>query len=327
MSRTLIVDGTNLFIRSYSVDSTLDSNGTPIGGVGGTLKSLRLIIKSICPDKVIFVWDGPNGSLQKRRLFKEYKKGRRPRNIVGRHYAFKDEEEAKKNKIWQINLLQKIIQYLPICQIITEDIEADDAIGYIIHNSEFFEHHSNIIATCDKDFYQLVNKKTVIYNPIKKNILTSKIILENTGFHPNNWLFFKSINGDNSDNINGVKGFGEKTIAKLFPVEKENIILNPKIIQKFLKTEKDNKKKLRYQKLYDNIEIIYRNWKLMSLHDLLISEYVMNKISYQINNFKPTLNRAKFYVVLSRLGGLNIVGNYLGEFHKLETKWNLKKKK
>ena len=68
MTRCLIIDGTNLFIRSYTVDTTLDINGNPGGGIGGTLKSLRSIIRNLKPNKVIFVWDGSNSTFHRRKI-------------------------------------------------------------------------------------------------------------------------------------------------------------------------------------------------------------------------------------------------------------------
>lgn len=330
--RTLLVDGTNLFIRSYTVDSTLDANGNPSGGISGTLKALRLIIKSLKPRKVIFVWDGPGGSSTKRKVFKEYKEGRKP--IAGRHYQFEDENRAKENKIWQMTELRKLIDCLPVCQIITENIEADDVIGYVVTNKDFFGSDSCIIATCDKDFYQLIGSKVCIYNPIKKCLVTEKSLLEDTGYDPVNWLFYKAINGDKSDNIDGVKGFGEKTIAKLFDVGVA-VPLTIEDIEEAYNQQKDyfescqsvgyTKAELkraetplkRYRTLKENIPIIERNWKLMSLKDPMISISHKDKLTEKILNFVPTLNKPKFYVSLMELGGLGIPANYFDEYHTL----------
>lgn len=326
--RTLLVDGTNLFIRSYTVDPTLDVNGNPSGGVAGTLKSLRAIIRSLKAQRVFFIWDGPGGSRNKRKIFKEYKEGRKP--IVGRHYQFESFDQANKNKLWQMNQLKKFIDCLPVCQIVTENIEADDVIGYMVIHAEYFGYKSSIIATCDKDYYQLIGNKVVIYNPIKKCLITQKSLLEDTGYHPNNWLFYKAINGDKSDNVDGVKGFGEKTIAKLFNVESSDS-LTIEDIEKAYNDQKDyvdtcrtktERKKhevslKRYKTLKDNIDLIERNWKLMSLKDPLISADTKEKLTNKILNFVPSLNKPQFYLHLSEMGGLGIHNSYFDEYHKL----------
>lgn len=325
--RTLLIDGTNLFIVNYAANPTLDMNGVPSGGIAGTLKSLRRIIGSLKPSKVIFVWDGAQGSAKKRKLFRDYKQGRRPRVIAGRNYAFESIDKAIENKIWQTKILQELIECLPVLQIVTDSVEADDAIAYLVNSCEYFNHTSNIIATCDKDFYQLINSKTVIYNPIKKCLVTEQSLIEETGYHPKNWLFLKTINGDTSDNIEGVRNFGPKTVSKLFPV-KEDLMLEPKVIEETYKLQCDlvaqdmgNAKWLeKYKVLFENIDLIRRNWELMSLKDVLMNASEKDKLTYQVTNFTPILNKPKFYVSLMKLGGLGIPTNFFDEFYSLRQK-------
>ncbi len=317
-SRVLIVDGTNLFIRSYVVDPTLDANGVPAGGIAGTLKSLRNITKILSPTKIIFVWDGPGGSVQKRKLFKEYKEGRKAPNVAGQHYTFKDEVTAKQNKIWQMDRLRTLIANLPICQIVTQNIEADDAIAYLIKNKEYFGHDANIIVTCDKDFYQLIEPHVAIYNPIKKSLLMKEDILKETGFSPNNWLFFKSINGDTSDNIKGVRGYGEKTIQKLFDVASDNILTPDIVSEKYLSCDPKDKQYKHYAKLHENIDTIKANWKLMSLHEVLMSMSAKEKLTEKVKNFAPLMSKLQFSLELIKLGGLGINADYLDVFLSLK---------
>jgi 5'-3' exonuclease len=318
--RTLIVDGTNLFIRSFSVDSTTDNNGVPIGGVSGTLKSLRNIIRTVKPQKVICVFDGEGGSIQKRRADPNYKSSRKSKGLIGKHYKFQDPKKAEENVSWQFRQLHDILECLPVTVIVTDGCEADDCIGYIAQNAEYFGSTISIIATCDKDFYQLINQKTFVYNPATRNIIDTKWTIENTGFHPNNWLFFKSINGDPSDNIKGVKGFGEKTIAKLFDVANEKELTIDVLQTKFEEEQKVPKSKLvdKYKLLNENIDTIKKNWKLMSLKgDVMMSVRQKDKITNHLNNSKPVLNKICFYKKLMSLGGIPLSGDFLVDFSAL----------
>lgn len=314
--RTLIIDGTNLFIRSFAVDSTTDINGVPIGGVSGTLKSFRNIIRTVKPERVICVFDGQGGSIQKRRADPNYKSSRKAKGLIGKHYKFSDPKKAEENVAWQFRQLNDILECLPVVTIVTEGCEADDCIGYICQNSEYFNSTMSIIATCDKDFYQLVNKKTFVYNPLTKNLIDTKWMIENTGYHPNNWLFFKSINGDVSDNIKGVRGFGEKTIAKLFEVANEKELIIDDIRNKFIEEQKINSKFVdKYKLLNDNLETIEKNWNMMSLkEDVMMSARQKEKITSYITNFKPTLNKVCFYKKIMTIGGIPISSDYLNEF-------------
>ena len=318
MTRQLLIDGTNIFIQHYAVNPTTDMNGIPAGGVAGTLKAIRAMARTLKPTKVVFVWDGPKGSVNKRRLFSEYKKGRRSRVVVGRHYKFEDVSSAIENKKWQTVQLRKLLDHLPICQIVTESIEADDAIAYIVNQSKSFGHKSNIIATCDQDFYQLISDNTVIFNPASKKLITEKSLIESTGYHPSNWLFYKSINGDKSDNIDGIKGVGPKTIAKLFDVSNPDVKLKPESIKEIYTNCTDDKLKKKYKKIFDNLELIERNWKLMSLEEVMIDLNSRQKIFSIIENFIPIFNKVKFYVELQKLGGLGIPEYFFDEFHILK---------
>ena len=61
---------------------------------------------------------------------------------------------------------------------------------------------------------QLCDEKTVLWRPVKDEILNSKRIVEQTGVHPTNMALARAVIGDASDNLPGVKGAGFKTIAK-----------------------------------------------------------------------------------------------------------------
>lgn len=301
----------------FAANPSTDINGSPVGGASGTIKVVSRIVKQLQPDIVYFLLDGPGGSLKKRRLYKDYKEGRKP--VVGRNYEFASGDEAQRNRQYQINLLKKLLGFIPICFIETNQYEADDAIAYIVKYTEFFGHRSNIIVTCDKDFYQLVSEKTVIYNPQSKKIYDTSLILEEHEIHPNNWLFYKCINGDASDNVKGIKGFGPKTICKLFDVKNGDIKLQPQVIEEVIKDTKLLSEKLipKYHTLYDNLEIIKKNWELMSLEELMLSNFQTDELTKKIKDFCPTLDSKKFYIEVMRLGGLGLNPSFVEDFKVL----------
>ena len=61
-SKTLVIDGLNTFIRSWSTAPNLNDNGDHIGGIVGTLKSIGYAIRLINPTRVVVVFDGKGGS-------------------------------------------------------------------------------------------------------------------------------------------------------------------------------------------------------------------------------------------------------------------------
>lgn len=56
-----------------------------------------------------------------------------------------------------------------------------------------------------------------VYSPIKKVLYDHKTFVSEYGVLPENFRLVKALTGDSSDNIEGIKGFGTKTIAKSFP--------------------------------------------------------------------------------------------------------------
>lgn len=316
--RLVVVDGTNLFMMSYAVNKAVDRNGRPYGGAKGVLISLKNIIRELDPDKLIFVWDGKGGSIKKRSIYKEYKEGRKP-IVAGRNFEFSSLEEMGKNKQWQTSIAKLFIDLLPVCQITMDNCEADDVISYAATNYNYFNCSSVIIVSCDKDFYQLVNNKTLIYNRASKKLITEQDILNEYNIHPNNWLVAKSLSGDNSDNIDGIDGIGFKTAAKLFELNSDKEVPLEEIKSKSEILSEGKKLPKKYKSILENFQLIERNYKIMNLKDSLLSVSDKEKISFQIENFSPSLKRKDIYLYLMKLGekGIGIDPSVIEPFVKL----------
>ena len=67
--KVLIVDGLNTFIRSWTVNPTMDDNGDHIGGIVGFLKGIGYAIREYDATRCIVVFDGKGGSKQRKQLF------------------------------------------------------------------------------------------------------------------------------------------------------------------------------------------------------------------------------------------------------------------
>ena len=70
--KLMVIDGTNNFYRSYIVDPSISTNGSPIGGVKGFFKTLQKMSREINPDQIVVCWDGEGGS-KKRKLLNDCK--------------------------------------------------------------------------------------------------------------------------------------------------------------------------------------------------------------------------------------------------------------
>lgn len=309
MSNTVIIDGTNLSIIHFTANPAVDENGIPIGMVKGFLNSLLWIKRTLKPTKILIFFDTKGGSIQRRELYSEYKEGRKPKEIVGRYYKFSNSDMAEKNKEYQFSLLKQILEMLPVNVINCRGFESDDGIAYCVNHKDFFKFGNCFIVSCDKDFYQLISKEVSIYNPMSKKIINEKSVIDEFGIHPHNWLFYRSISGDKSDNVEGVKGFGPKTLLKIFSLESHEYKYDVDDIDAMFESvasfENESTKK-RIVSLYENKKTIERNWKLLSLHEPMISALDKDKITQHIESFKPRFKQLDIYKTVGKLG-LNVV--------------------
>jgi len=299
---TLLIDGTNLFMIHWSANPALDLAGNPIGAVSGFTRFVSKFCQAYQPTKCVVFFDGKNGSAKRKSIFKDYKSGRKPRTIIARSIGFETIDAANRNRDYQFKALQEILETLPVNTVICNDFETDDAIGYFIKNKTNYGCENNediVIVSCDKDFLQLINDNTNIYNPISKKFISKDNIVENYEVSAANWLFYRSITGDKSDNLDGVKGIGPATLKKLF-----DITSNEKFEIESIKSLDDNNKIAK--KLKENIDLIERNEKLMSLSAPLISLSATDRLHYQLTHFEPRIDKKNFIIKAATINNIDI---------------------
>jgi DNA polymerase-1 len=307
-SRVLIVDALNTFMRSYAAIPTLDDNGNHIGGMAGFMKSLGFAIRSFKPTRVVLVFDGKGGSQRRRKIYKEYKANRKPPTRLNRSYDMTTDEQEKENMKYQLVSLVEMVECLPVSILALDNIEADDTIAYM---SELVTKNggTSIIYSTDKDFLQMVNENVKVYNPVKKKTFDVDIILETYGVHPDNFVFFRSLLGDKSDNIDGIKGAGEKTLLKYVPEFADpNVEVNLNLIeQKYT----DIKKKPKViESILDNSSIVNRNMQLMNLRDVDINIDAKMKILHKFEESCPPLRKSDLTRLMVRTNIISSIQNY-----------------
>jgi DNA polymerase-1 len=257
----------------------MDEHGNHIGGMVGFLKSLGFAIKSFKPTRVIVVFDGRGGSQRRRKLYPQYKANRKPPIRLNRAYDMTTDEQERENMKFQLITLVEMLECLPVTIFAMDNVEADDVIAYL---SQLItrEGGNSIIYSSDKDFFQLASPTVKIYNPIKKKTFDEQVILEDFGIHPKHFHFFRALNGDTSDNINGVRGVGETTLKKVLPeiADPTADISLDFIQQKYADVKKVPKV---ITNILENADLVERNLQLMDLHTGIMSEearlIVLNK--------------------------------------------------
>ena len=285
MERIMIVDMLNMYYRAYIVDPSLSANGQPIGGIKGTLKILQKLMREINPTKVYICWDGREGSSKRRDTIKEYKEGRKPIRLNRDIRTMSDEQELQ-NKIWQQLRLMEYINDMPLSQIMIEYTEADDVIASLCN---FLKAENKVIVSSDKDFFQLLDDKTILYRPVQKEIMNKKRVQEKFSIHPNNFTLARAICGDDSDNLGGVKGAGLKTLAKNFP---ELCLEDTYTIDKLIEAceTKENKLKI-HEGILENKDLIQKNYEIMQLYTPSISTTTSALIKNHIKNYPKELSK------------------------------------
>ena len=213
-NRVLIVDGLNLYLRAFAVNGALNDNGVPVGGLTGFLRSLAYAIREVNPTRVIVVYDGQGGSQRRRKILPDYKANRKPGKRITRWDAFKDAREEKDAMKIQFSRLIEYLDFLPINVISIDKIEADDTIAYIAHT---LLDEDVTILSADQDFLQLVDERITVWSPTKKKFYTPRMVEADYGVPAHNFLMYKVLMGDKSDNIEGVKGLGPKKLPKIVP--------------------------------------------------------------------------------------------------------------
>jgi 5'-3' exonuclease len=167
-------------------------------------------------------------------------------------------------------------------------IEADDVIAHIV-NMPQTKNIEKVIVSSDKDFIQLCNKETVLYRPVQKEVLTKNTIIDKFEIHPNNFALARAISGDKSDNLKGVGSVGLKTVAKRFPMLKEE---KSYTIDEIVKHCKGVDSKLQaYRNIIEKQDLVRQNYKIMQLYAPLISIQDKDKIKATINDACQEFNK------------------------------------
>lgn len=286
-SKVLIVDGMNLFIRTFSAIPTLNEDGVHVGGLSGFLKSLGATIRMVNPTRVVVVFDGKGGSQRRKEIYSNYKEGRAIKSRLNRVVGFEDIDDEQSSMKYQLFRVFSYLQNLPLTIISIDKIEADDVIAYL---SSYFKDKCVILSN-DRDFLQLVSDRVNVYLPTKKKMYTPENLLEETGIWCENYIIYKSLLGDKSDNVVGIRGLGDKTILKFFPELSEKRKIDLEMFVEICKLH-DNKSKA-IQELKNNLNVLQTNHRIMQLSDVDISQSTKSTIRNLVDGEIDALNKVE----------------------------------
>ena len=200
--KLLLIDGHALFHRAYHAIPNMNApDGFPTGAIFGFLSMLFKALADLKPTHILVTFDMKGGTYRDK-LSADYKATRKA----------PDQEMTV-----QLPKLKEILTALDIPIYEKEGYEADDLLGIIAHKTP--KDVLNIIVTGDLDLLQLIDNHTQVYR-FKTGFSDIQIfdtdkMVEIYGLHPSQWVDYKAIRGDTSDNIPGVPGIGEKGASEL----------------------------------------------------------------------------------------------------------------
>lgn len=205
MKKLAVIDGKSVFYRGYYAMPGLSlPDGTPTGGVFGFASIAIELIKKLEPDYVAVAWDIKGTSADKRlEIFDGYKAGRtKPSDDF---YA-------------QLPILREVLEAFnwPLYEL--DRYEADDIMGTFAAQAKEKGVEACLI-TGDYDLLQLVDDNTGVY--ITRTGSTDLVRYDDAAFEEKygvkvaQFVDYKALVGDSSDNIPGVPRVGPKAAQKL----------------------------------------------------------------------------------------------------------------
>ena len=217
------------------------------------IRGIRSIIEKFNPKKVYFVLEGK--PRHREQIASNYKANRK---IEESDPKFQEMKEFHRQKNLAINLMKEF----PITIIRHPGYECDDTIANLV---ERHKEEESLIVSSDSDFNQLLNTYTSlnIYNPVKKSFV------EKTDYC---YLTWKSLRGDKTDNIEGIKGCGDKTALRL--------VEDPTLLESWLSKDETRREIMNRNLSLIRLKIFSdREWEeieeeTFSLNECLIKEAV-----------------------------------------------------
>ena len=328
IQNTLLVDGNALFKSGYfGAKGEYNYKGQHIGGIYQFITMLRKLLTENMYHRVYVFWDGNFSGKLRYELYNPYKSSRGKDYINGTQPI--DEEEVRERRV--------VMQYLEdlfIRQLKDEIVESDDFIAYYCLNKK--PNEKITICTNDSDMAQLISEDVRIYFIHLKNYVDNVNFSSYFCYHLDNAALVKSMVGDNSDSIKGIKKLGEDSLVKLFPELKEKKVSLTEIMNKAKEIQKERKEvKKKPLVVLDNIinkttdsvlgDKIYEiNYKLVDLKNPFMTKDGIRELELLIEGDLDPEGRSLKNVLsymekdgIKKLIGENRYENYLIPFKEL----------
>lgn len=318
----ILVDGNNLLIRILFAKNKGNNLLTPAELIESCahifMHQLSICAKKYSCDRMYVTFDN-GGSLRKKALFDEYKGNRQFQASSGAMAAFNEPNTTLFAELKQVVLKLCDIFHIPV---FTEyGIEADDFIGIACEELKKLG-KKIVILSNDSDFLQLLTDSNVVCSiPYRKIDVTKDTfpaffsdLSKSRGvtISSGEYLFYKALIGDVSDNIDGIDRLGYKTLFKLMneqlKTESEEVIsLYMKDTLAYAELLASRNDSILEKKIAANIDLIRRNYKLIELSSRYITGTVVHLTLKKLTEVQEAPSRREvFNEVKAILGTSNL---------------------
>lgn len=265
--KRLIIDGNNLVHRTFWV-----AKNQPVYDehfhIHLFLTSVKNYIAKYQPNVTYCAWDEKaDYQVNKRKALLESYKGNRDHE--------RNKEVHTKNYI-----IKQMLSHLGINSVCPYAYEADDVIAIFCNK---YKEDQKVIVTVDRDLCQLIDENTTVFDPIRKVDFTLQNFEEKLKCKKKDFLTIKALQGDKSDNVPGIKGYGKVKIEKYLAGE---VFMTPDELDQF----QANHKLLSLEHtLKDEKEVTY------------VSEQFEKAVEFNFDAFKRQCEILEFKQILKNI--------------------------
>jgi DNA polymerase-1 len=200
----LAIDGDSLAHRAYHAlpKSMTSAQGRPSGALVGFANFLLRLWQAEAPRAVLVGWDTLGVPTYRSEAFPAYQSGR----------VFDDA------LVEQLDLLPRLVEAMGFAAAKAPGYEADDFLAAAVAAEEA-RGGETLVATSDRDAFQLVSERTTVLQPVKGVSELARIgpaeVRERYGVEPRQVPDFIALRGDPSDKLPGAPGIGPKAAAAI----------------------------------------------------------------------------------------------------------------
>lgn len=209
MKRLLLIDGNAILHRAYHAypPNFTDKEGNPTNAIYGFYAMLIKLLQDVKPEYLAICFDRGAPTFRM--------------NMYAGYHA--NRPKMSDDLAPQVPRLQKSLEEIGIPLYGVEGYEADDLLGTLSQEASSAKRKAEsvetIIVTGDRDLLQLVTDKVKILMPLvgitKTALFDEDRVEEKYGIKPSQFIDYKALVGDASDNYPGVSGIGPKGAAGL----------------------------------------------------------------------------------------------------------------